>query len=507
MKNTILLLLLLFIPLFSFSQIIGGSGICLTDQAPTLTKDTLDCPLAYDVNSELIYVYQDSQWVVVSTGSCNLYDEVAWYVSKTNGDNSTVIKGNPCYPASDPWYVLRNLAESGDKIYIASGTYTYGASGPADATGTNEDITLMTKGLDVTIHCEDGVFFNQVNGTARYIFYADSTAFTTITGNAVFNDAYFKFEGSNASILDLSCKEIYSDNGISYVDDYTEEILINAEKFYTDGFYHTTNVDSTLSTLIINCDEIIHNNFYFLYLYNDPTAINFKMEIYANKFTTTGIYNYSTAFGSYYGLDINIITKEFIKNSSAYALFRHVSAVANDDVFFNLKADKSTINGMERIISGYGWQSGIGNAYITIDLGQCIVNSPTDCFNIQTNVGSATNRLFFKISGNYTIINNPNHFLFKRSPNGVNEITLEDITVRGNFSISPIYFETTSNKKGIVLKNATFIQQNAASPTIVSSNGTGHDLIIFDAYSNYGVTDPNINFPMDSLTVDSVYIR
>jgi hypothetical protein len=502
MKQLFILFIILIIPLFSFSQIIGGSGICLTDQAPTLTKDTFDCPLAYDITTDLIYVYQDSQWVVISTGSCNLYDEVAWYVSKTNGDNSRVVKGNPCFPASDPWYVLRNLVESGDKIYIASGTYTYGASGPADAIGTNDDVTFMAKGLDVTIHCEDGVFINQVNGTSLDLFYADSTALTTITGNAIFNDADINLNSQTPSTLNLSCKEITS-NTHSMIDN-AGDVIVHAEKMSFTSITRQTIADSSLSTIRLIVDELECTSA----LYNmSVTALNFKVDVIANKFTAGGLSRrLGSAFANYYGIELNVYAKEFYKVSSLPFLIVF-SAIADGDIYYKIKADKSFISASNEMICSYGWNGGTGNAYIDIDLGQCIVTSSSTVFPLQSNVFSSTNRTIWTISGNYVVTSTPDYFIEKRNPTGGNEIILENFTLRGAFNVAPLYYNTTSFQKGIVLKNATIVQQNPASPTIAIGNGGSYDLIIFDAYSNYGVTDPNINFPMDSLTVDSVYVR
>jgi hypothetical protein len=65
MRNLLITIIFLFnlISLNAQSDIIGGSGICLTDTIPTFVKNTLDCPLAYDVNTNQMYSYTDSGWV------------------------------------------------------------------------------------------------------------------------------------------------------------------------------------------------------------------------------------------------------------------------------------------------------------------------------------------------------------------------------------------------------------------------------------------------------------
>jgi hypothetical protein len=94
MKIFILTVFLSLLPFILFSQVIGGSGICLTNSQPIFSKDTFDCPIVYDVVNENLYVYNDGWSIFTAAPVDSLFlrigDNNAVLINQNNGINDTL---------------------------------------------------------------------------------------------------------------------------------------------------------------------------------------------------------------------------------------------------------------------------------------------------------------------------------------------------------------------------------------------------------------------------------
>ena len=390
-----------------------------------------------------------------------------FYVSKSNGNNTTAQKGNPFKPYADPWAAVAD-ADDGDYIEVLDGIWNVSniSSTPLGATDylidVNTDLNLFAKQVQW--------YFNSYTGIKYYNYTTPLNVFKPL----------FKPLASNKSYLVDGNGEFYiydfygSGNSAFYENIYNNvNVVFNAYKFYSTSevapYFYSTGVGSRLSLNLHIANNLSFDG-------DNRSLFDLNVTIYYGDHVDY------TAVPAYGDAEINIegdIVLHLRTNSLTadyFTLSNYSTGLTTFDIKEGCDVDLQISHGEG--FSGYlNYKVKDGSA-ITLGI-DCSASDPTNIFKYNfvgtpasfdiiatnTNTGSKLKSLVF-LSG----------IIFTDSTINISTVAANGVTALSNhFYLNDLFVSTTSEDGAIAADSALTVKSTGFS---YDSYGPGLNITI-----------------------------